>query len=150
MCVYRRYELIAFLFVAVMGFFAVADPGYEHMPADMNLFSHIVIGAAVRCHGRMLRRNGYLYSHVKAFERITDDKDLEGKINHYPDDINCTLNICSGIIPVADSRILVQFPRRIRLACSSDEASCDCLSIYDGPNTDSALLRSYCGHVDRK
>ena len=92
-----RYGLIAVLLMAVTDDFSVADPGYELMPADMNLFAHIVIGAAVRCDGRMLRRNGFLYSHFKAFERLSGDKDLASKINHYPDDINCTLNICSGL-----------------------------------------------------
>ena len=77
--------------------FVAANPGYEAMPADMNLLSHIVIGAEPTCGGRVLRRNGYVFSHQTAFERIIAGEDLMNKLSHYHDDINCTLNVCSGL-----------------------------------------------------
>ncbi|KAI0219881.1 hypothetical protein LSAT2_028582 [Lamellibrachia satsuma] len=136
----HRCRCSVVLLFATSVVFAAKDVGYESMPPDMNLFSHLVIGALSNCNGRVLRRNGYLYSHRSAFERLVEGEDLERKGLHYPDDINCTLNLCSGM----NSRILVQFPRRIVLTCSSDKSTCDCLNVYDGPSTSSPLLKSFC------
>ena len=60
------------------------------------------------------------------------------------------IRISKWVYTVADSRLLVQFPRPIRLACSSDKATCDCIHIYDGPTIASPLLKSYCRNYERK
>ena len=51
---------------------------------------------------------------------------------------------------VSDWKILIQFPRPIRLACSTSNSTCDCVHVYDGPDTASPLLKSYCGSYERK
>ena len=93
---HRRTCTFALLLVKLV-VIAAYDPEYEFMTPDMNLLSQHVITASGRCGSRLLRRNGYLYSHQTALDRISSGQDLTNKLYHYPDDINCTLNMFAGL-----------------------------------------------------
>ncbi|KAK2171386.1 hypothetical protein NP493_1072g00011 [Ridgeia piscesae] len=114
---------------------------------DLDRLSHRAIASPEWCGARTHGRNGYVYSHEMARKLASEGVGLrwEAKENHYPIDANCSMSIYAGL----ESRLLLQFPRRIDLECATDGTMCDCLRIYDGTTSDDPLLLSVCGYRER-
>ncbi|KAI0230795.1 hypothetical protein LSAT2_018850 [Lamellibrachia satsuma] len=118
---------------------------YEpNLPPDANLLAHHVISSKRVCGSVIMRRNGIVYSHYKAFSRAMQSKTMEPKEYHYPDDINCKMTIIAG----KGWKIQFQFPYEIKLACSTDRSTCDCLSIFDGPSVNNTRIAQLCDYHD--